>query len=193
LRIVDYKSGGKDFKLSDVFYGLQIQLITYLDALWESGEADENNPVLPGGVLYFKIDDPIIRGNGRMTEEEIEKAIMKQLRMKGLLLADVKLIREMDKDIEGSSMIIPATVNKDGSLGKNTSAATMEQFKLLRKYVRKLLKNLCEEIMKGNVSINPYKKKGTTSCKYCSFLPVCQFDTTMKELWRRRKRNNAFK
>jgi len=73
-----------------------------------------------------------------MTEEEIEKAIMKQLRMKGLLLADVKLIREMDKDIEGSSMIIPATVNKDGSLGKNTSAATMEQFKLLRKYVRKL-------------------------------------------------------
>jgi len=63
-------------------------------------------------------------------------------------LADVKLIREMDKDIEGSSMIIPATVNKDGSLGKNTSAATMEQFKLLRKYVRKLLKNLCEEIMK---------------------------------------------
>jgi len=181
LRIVDYKSGGKDFKLSDVFYGLQIQLITYLDALWESGEADENNPVLPGGVLYFKIDDPIIRGNGRMTEEEIEKAIMKQLRMKGLLLADVKLIREMDKDIEGSSMIIPATVNKDGSLGKNTSAATMEQFKLLRKYVRKLLKNLCEEIMKGNVSINPYKKKGTTSCKYCSFLPVCQFDTTMKE------------
>ncbi|WP_136479264.1 helicase-exonuclease AddAB subunit AddB [Acetivibrio thermocellus] len=181
LRIVDYKSGGKDFKLSDVFCGLQIQLITYLDALWESGEADENNPVLPGGVLYFKIDDPIIRGNGRMTEEEIEKAIMKQLRMKGLLLADVKLIREMDKDIEGSSMIIPATVNKDGSLGKNTSAATMEQFKLLRKYVRKLLKNLCEEIMKGNVSINPYKKKGTTSCKYCSFLPVCQFDTTMKE------------
>jgi len=65
-----------------------------LDALWESGEADENNPVLPGGVLYFKIDDPIIRGNGRMTEEEIEKAIMKQLRMKGLLLADVKLIRK---------------------------------------------------------------------------------------------------
>jgi ATP-dependent helicase/nuclease subunit B len=57
----------------------------------------------------------------------------------------------------------------------------MEQFKLLRKYVRRLLKNLCEEIMKGNVSIRPYKKKGTTSCKYCSFLSVCQFDTAMKE------------
>lgn len=57
----------------------------------------------------------------------------------------------------------------------------MEQFKLLRKYVRKLLKDLCSEIMKGNVSIKPYKKKGTISCKYCSFSPVCQFDTAMKE------------
>lgn len=114
LRIVDYKSGSKDFKLSDVFYGLQIQLITYLDALWENGEMNEDNPIIPGGMLYFKIDDPIIRGSGRMTEEEIEKAIMKQLKMRGLLLADVKLIREMDRGIEGASMIIPATVNKDG-------------------------------------------------------------------------------
>jgi ATP-dependent helicase/nuclease subunit B len=132
-------------------------------------------------MLYFKIDDPIVKGNGRMTEEEIEKAIMKQLKMRGLLLADVKLIKQMDKSIEGTSVIIPATVNKDGELGKNSSAATIEQFKLLRKYVRKLLKDLCSEMMEGNVSINPYKKKGTTSCKYCSFLPVCQFDTTNKE------------
>ncbi len=181
LRIVDYKSGSKDFKLADVFYGLQIQLITYLDAIWENGGMDPDKPILPGGMLYFKIDDPIVKGNGKMTEEEIEKAIMKQLKMRGLILADVKLIREMDNSIEGTSMIIPAAVNKDGSLGKNTSAATMEQFKLLRKYVRRLLKNLCEEIMKGNVSIRPYKKKGTTSCKYCSFLSVCQFDTAMKE------------
>ncbi|HHV28420.1 helicase-exonuclease AddAB subunit AddB [Acetivibrio mesophilus] len=181
LRIVDYKSGSKDFRLSDVFYGLQIQLITYLDAIWENDDIDADRPTLPGGMLYFKIDDPIVKGNGRMTEEEIEKAIMKQLKMRGLLLADVKLIKQMDKSIEGTSVIIPATVNKDGELGKNSSAATIEQFKLLRKYVRKLLKDLCSEMMEGNVSINPYKKKGTTSCKYCSFLPVCQFDTTNKE------------
>ena len=181
LRIVDYKSGSRDFRLSDVFYGLQIQLITYLDAIWENGDKDANKPMLPGGMLYFKIDDPIVKGNGKIAEEEIEKAIMKQLKMRGLLLADVKLIREMDNTIEGASLIIPATINKGEVLGKNTSAATMEQFKLLRKYVRKLLKDLCGEMMKGNVSIKPYKKKGTTSCKYCSFSPVCQFDTAMKE------------
>jgi ATP-dependent helicase/nuclease subunit B len=181
LRIIDYKSGSKDFRLSDVFYGLQIQLITYLDAIWENDNKDSKEPILPGGMLYFKIDDPIIKGSGKMTEEEIEKAIMKQLRMRGLLLADVKLIKDMDNSIEGASMIIPATLNKGDVLGKNTSAATLEQFKLLRKYVRKLLKNLCGEIMRGNVSIKPYKKKGTTSCKYCNFSSVCQFDTVMKE------------
>ncbi len=181
LRIIDYKSGTKDFKLSDVFYGLQIQLITYLDAIWESGSKVSESPVHPGGMLYFKIDDPIIKSRAGLTEEEIEAVIMKQLKMKGLLLADVKLIKEMDNTISGASMIIPATVNKGDVLGKNTSGATLDQFNILRKYVRKLLKDLCTEIMKGNVNIKPYKKKGATSCKYCSFLSVCQFDTTMKE------------
>ncbi|NLY43132.1 MAG: helicase-exonuclease AddAB subunit AddB [Clostridiaceae bacterium] len=177
LRIVDYKSGSKDFKLSDVFYGLQVQLVTYLDALW----GEEKEKYLPGGMFYFKVDDPIVKADGRITEKEVEQAIMRQLKMRGLLLADVKLIREMDKTIEKNSLIIPATIKKDGSLGKNSSVATMEQFKLLRGYVRKLLKDLCTEIMKGNVSIQPYKKDDINSCEYCNFLPICQFDTIMKE------------
>ncbi|MCL5057496.1 MAG: helicase-exonuclease AddAB subunit AddB [Actinobacteria bacterium] len=180
LRIVDYKSGSKAFKLSDVFYGLQIQLITYLDALRESSGMDITPPVLPGGVLYFRIDDPMVKGNGKITEEEIEQDIMRQLKMKGLLLADVKLLREMDNTMEGASLIIPARINKGDVLGKS-SAASLEQFRLLRKYVRKLLKGLCEEILKGNVSIKPYKKKGITSCKYCGFSAVCQFDTAREE------------
>lgn len=177
IRIIDYKSGSKEFRLSDVFYGLQIQLITYLDAIWENGEAK----YLPGGMLYFKIDDPVIKRNGKMSPGDIEKAIMKKLKMKGLLLADVKLIKEMDRTIEGSSIIIPASINKEGALGRNTSAATIEQFILLRRHVKKLLKDICGEIMKGNVSIKPYKKKKDTSCKYCGFLPVCQFDNSLEE------------
>ncbi|NLI93166.1 MAG: helicase-exonuclease AddAB subunit AddB [Peptococcaceae bacterium] len=179
LRVVDYKSGAKDFKLSDVFYGIQIQLITYLDALGNS-DSGLGDPVLPGGVLYFRIDDPVIKGHGKITEEEIEQAIMKELRMKGLLLADVRLIKEMDKTIDGSSLIIPARINKGDVLGRS-SAATQEQFYVLRTYVRKLLTGLCDEIMRGNVSIRPYKKKKLTSCTYCDYAAVCQFDTTMKE------------
>jgi len=177
IRIVDYKSGSKEFNLSDIYYGLQIQLVTYLDAIRESGKAG----YLPGGVLYFRIDDPVIKRSGNMSPEEVEKAIMKKLKMNGLLLADVKLIKEMDRTINGNSMIIPASVNKAGTLGKNTSAATIEQFILLRRHVKKLLTDICSEIMKGNVSIKPYKKKKETPCRYCGFLPVCQFDSSLEE------------
>jgi len=181
FNIIDYKSGTKDFKLSDVFYGLQIQLITYMDAIWESEEQKGDSPVFPGGILYFKVDDPIIRSDKNLSEEEIEKTIMRKLKMKGLVLADVKLIKEMDNTIEGSSMLIPATLNKGDVLGKNTSGASQEQFRLMRKYIKGLLKDICTEIMKGSIDIKPFKKKDISACTYCSYLPVCQFDTTRKE------------
>jgi len=187
LRIIDYKSGYKDFRLSDVYYGLQIQLITYLNALWDPdnqcGQAEDDGrmPCHPAGMLYFKIDDPIIKSSSRLSEEDIEKAIRKQLRMKGLLLADVRLIREMDHTIDGTSMIIPATINKGDVLGKNTSAATREQFLKLKNYVGRLMADICEEIMKGKVDISPYRKNKYTPCAYCAFRPVCQFDAAMKD------------
>lgn len=179
LRIVDYKSGSKDFKLADAYYGLQVQLLTYLDAMWDNPGLNIEGPVLPGGVLYFRIDDPIVRLKG--TEEEIEKAIMKELKMKGLLLADVKLIKEMDKTMERNSLIIPASLNKDGEIGRYSSVASLEHFKILRKYLRKLLKGLGEEIMSGKVEINPYKKKTMTSCSYCDYTAICQFDPSLRE------------
>ncbi|MGE5632125.1 MAG: helicase-exonuclease AddAB subunit AddB [Caulobacteraceae bacterium] len=178
FRIIDYKSGSKQFKLSDVYYGLQIQLITYLDAVSEKLKPDSKKPVLPAGILYFKVDDPIVMGGRGVSEEEIEKTIMKELKMKGLLIADVRLIKEMDNSISGDSMIIPARINKDDTLGRS-SAATMEQFGLIRKHVRNLLQKLGEEMLRGNISISPYKRKRITACTYCSYLPVCQFDTSI--------------
>ncbi|MHB1392764.1 MAG: PD-(D/E)XK nuclease family protein, partial [Clostridia bacterium] len=178
FRIIDYKSGSKQFKLADVYYGLQIQLITYLDAVGASLGKDSGKPVLPAGVLYFKLDDPIVLGGRGASEEEIEKAIMKELKMKGLLLADVKLIKEMDTSIDGDSLIIPARVNKGGDLGRS-SAATAEQFELLKRHVRKLLNNIGEEMLKGNISISPYRRKRMTACAYCGYVSICQFDTTL--------------
>ncbi|ANX02045.1 helicase-exonuclease AddAB subunit AddB [Thermoclostridium stercorarium subsp. leptospartum DSM 9219] len=180
IRIIDYKSGTKDFRIDNVYYGLQIQLVTYLDAIWDYFSKNGKN-VMPAGILYFKLDDPILKTNGHISEEEVEKAIMKQLRMKGLLLADVKLIKEMDRTIDGQSLIIPASISKSGTLGKNSSVVTMEQFNILRKYVRRLLKELSTEIFNGAVPILPVKSRYETACKYCSYLPVCQFDASLKE------------
>ncbi len=235
LRIIDYKSGNKALKLADVYYGLQLQLLTYLDAVLGmdgSGGSAENGAVesgsssvidrmdsvavsnsasdcgnnassvrLPAGVLYFRLDDPLIRCDRDSSDDDIEKTIMKELRMKGLILADVKLVREMDKQIDGDSLIVPARINRDGSLGRS-SAATKEQFGVLRSHVRKTLASIGSGIMDGNVTINPYKKKTMSACTYCSFSKVCQFDTSIRdnryriisdikedELWRLMRKN----
>lgn len=180
LRIIDYKSGSKAFSLNDAYYGLQIQLITYLDAMGEHEGKKGGEPVFPGGILYFKIDDPLVRGSGALEEEKIQREIMKKLKMQGLILANVNIIKEMDRDIDGTSLIIPARLNKGDTLGSGSSAATMEQFEQLRKHVRKLLTQMGEEILGGNVDIKPYKKKRITSCAYCAYASVCQFDLTIK-------------
>lgn len=178
FRIVDYKSGSKSFKLADVYYGLQLQLITYLDAASRSIGAEADKPVLPAGILYFRLDDPIVIGSRGASEEEIERAIMKELKMKGLLLEDVKLIKEMDTGIDGDSLIIPARINKGGELGRS-SAATAEQFETIKRHVKRLLYKLGEEMLKGDISISPYRRKKMTACAYCGYMSICQFDTRL--------------
>jgi len=181
LRIIDYKSGPKNFKLVDVYYGLQLQLLVYLDAILTNWKRYENTENIPGAILYFKIDNPIISVVGETGEAEIEKEIMKKLKMQGLLLKDARIIREMDKDMERYSLVIPAQVNADGSLSKNTSAATLEQFQLLREYVRNTVVSLCEEMLQGNITINPCKKKDYVACAFCKFSAICKFDVAIRD------------
>lgn len=179
FRIIDYKSGNKDFSLSDVYNGLQLQLLTYLDAILTNEEIRERDQILPGGVLYLRIDDPIIKGSRNLSDEEIEKEIMKALKMKGLLLADPEVVKEMDRKIEGSSLIIPARINKDGNLGKS-SVGTEEQFKMLREHVKKKLVEACEAMLRGEIKISPVKSKNADTCTYCVYSAICQYDETFE-------------
>lgn len=93
-------------------------------------------------------------------------------------LNDAKIVKAMDSDMEGYSLIIPAYLKKDGTLGKS-SVATEEQFDILRSFVRKSLVNLCEEMLNGNISIRPYKKDDYTPCTNCNFSAVCRFETSI--------------
>lgn len=185
LRIIDYKSGSKDFNLTDVYYGLQLQLLLYLDALLKNADEYLKKQAIPGAILYFRLDDPIVKSNPDMKDEAIEKSIMKKLKMKGLLLADAKIIKNMDLTIDedksnkGYSLIIPAKVNSDGSLGKS-SAITLKEFEILRQYVSESVVRLCQEMLNGNIKIRPSKKKSYKSCDYCQYAAICQFDTELR-------------
>lgn len=180
VKIIDYKSGSKDFSLSDVYYGFQIQLMVYLDAVLSSQSKKHNGEAHPGGIFYFKIDDPMVKTTEKAVEE-VEKEINKKLKMRGLVLKDVNIIKKIDEEIGRSSSIIPAGLNKDGEISKSSSALPEEDFKALLKHVRGLIKEIGEEMLKGNAKIEPFKKGGDTSCKYCEYISICQFDNSFHD------------
>ncbi|MBU5674943.1 helicase-exonuclease AddAB subunit AddB [Alkaliphilus sp. MSJ-5] len=180
VKIIDYKSGSKDFSLSDVYYGFQIQLMVYLDAILSSQSQKHKVEVHPGGIFYFKIDDPMIKTTEKAVEE-VEKEINKKLKMRGLVLKDVNIIKKIDEEIGRSSDVIPAGLTKDGEISKTSSALPEEDFKALLKHVRGLIKEIGEEMLKGNVKIEPFKKGEDTSCKYCTYISICQFDNSFHE------------
>ena len=180
IKIVDYKSGAKKFNLTEVYYGLQIQLLVYLDALIKNSKHILKNQAMPGAILYFRIDDPIIKSNKKLSEEEIKENILKELKMSGLLLKNIDVVKAMDNDMETYSLIIPASIKKDGDFSSNSSVVTEEQFNILRTYVNDKMAELCEEMLSGDIKITPCKNNNTPYCNYCDYSSVCQFDTSIE-------------
>ncbi len=176
IRIIDYKSSIKNIDLNEVEAGLQLQLLTYVDAVCKKEETN------PAGALYFSLIEPIIKSSKKLTEEQIEEEIRKQFKMNGLILADVNIVKKMDKNLEsGNSQIIPAYINKEGNLSDKPNSLNKEQFERLQKYTMKLLKQISENILEGNINIKPYYniKKKSTPCEYCSYKSICNFDNRM--------------
>jgi len=180
IKIIDYKSGNRTFNLADIFYGIQLQLLLYLDAFLENGEKVLHKKLLPAGVFYFRIDDPLIRSAKEMSEEELEKLLLKDLKLSGMVLEDLDIVKKMDNTLEKYSDILPVTLTKDG-FDKRSSTATQEEFDALRKFVRNIVTEIGEEILKGNVKVSPYKNGPKTACNYCLYKSVCQFDTLLED------------
>lgn len=177
IRIIDYKTGNKKFDLNELYYGIQIQLLVYLDILLKNSQYILNTQAKPGAVLYFKVDDPIIKTNSTMSKEEAEHKILEKLKLKGLLLKDIKVVRAMDNNIGTSSLVIPASIKKDDSFSATSSVITEKDFDVLRDYVNKKMKELCEEMLSGKIDINPIKNCNIAYCSYCEYSAICQFDT----------------
>ncbi len=184
VKIIDYKSGNQDFSLSEVYYGLQLQLIVYLEAILTHRKDAAAVKLHPAGIFYFKIDDPMIKNN-QPEAEDIEREINKKLKLKGMAVKDVRIIREMDNQLERYSEILPVSINKDEQISKQSSVLEEEDFQRVIKHVRFLIKEISKEMLKGKVLIEPCKKGKQTSCQYCRYSAICQFDGVLE--------NNKFK
>ncbi len=183
IRIIDYKSGDKSINLTEVYYGLQLQLLVYLDAIIESDRNKKFN-LKPAAILYNRIDNPIVKANEDQKDSIINEEILKKLRMNGLVLKDVDIIGEMDHSLKDgerkTSLVIPANFDKNGNIGRYTKGVTEQEFDILRQYVKHEVKELCERMVGGDISIIPCKSKNGTSCDFCTYSSICQFDSSIR-------------
>lgn len=177
VRIIDYKSSIKNIDLNKVVAGLQIQLLTYIN------EACKVEDFLPAGILYFDLENPSISSKRNLTDKEIENEIKKRFRMTGLVVADVNIMKMMDNNISengGASDIVPGGLTSKGEISKSQSLITKEQFSNLQRYTDKIIKEIAEEILSGNIETKPYynikANKGKTSCEYCKYRTICKFE-----------------
>ena len=172
LRIIDYKSSAKNIDLGEVVAGLQIQLLTYLDAATELEQA------IPAGIFYFGLVDSVLKAKKNKTDEEIEQELKKQFKLSGILLADIHVVKMMDNKLDkGYSNTIPVYVDKEGQLSLSRSnVVSLEQFKDLQKHTKKMIKQISKEILSGNIKMQPYKNKmKKTTCENCSYKSICNF------------------
>ncbi len=178
VKIIDYKSGTTSFDLAALFYGLQLQLVVYMDAAVEMEERRHpDKEVVPAGIFYYHIGDPIADKQEGMDERDIEKQILKQLRMNGLVNSELDIIRHLDREIEKESDVIPVAI-KDGYVQESrSSVASTRRFQDLRRFVNRRLREAGQDILMGNVDLKPYKQGNRTACDYCPYHAVCGFDT----------------
>lgn len=181
LRIIDYKSGAKALSLEEVYYGLSLQLLAYLDVVVSQAEQWRGRPAVPAGALYFHVHNPLLQVTSPLSDGEREEALLKQYKMKGLVAADREAIAAMDNQLEkGRSPIIPVGLKTDGGFYSDSQVADEQQWDSMRKLVRRRIKRIGEQIVQGNVEIKPYRRGKRSPCAYCSYRPVCQFDTLME-------------
>jgi ATP-dependent helicase/nuclease subunit B len=183
LRIIDYKSSEQQLNLGEVYYGVALQMLTYLDIIINHSQSLIGTQALPAGVLYFHVHNPILNMKKMITLEEIEQELLKKFKMNGLVLGEEKAVTLMDLNMDTgvSSNVIPAKMNKDGTFAKSSKIASEKEFEEVSQYLHHLYIKTGNAITDGDVAISPYKLKDRTPCTFCSYKSVCQFDESMEE------------
>lgn len=180
LRIIDYKSGHSRLTPLEVYYGLKIQLLTYLEVALVNALTLLGREAIPAGALYFRLQDPLLTTDGPMDPLESEKISLKDFRHSGLVIAEGESIELMERGLQGWSQVLPVMAKADGTY-TGDGAWDMDKLKLMLAHVRQLNKLAGESIAMGNIDIAPYRLATATACQYCDYLSVCQFDCQLPD------------
>ena len=174
FRVVDYKTGKKDFDYCDVFNGLSLQMLLYLFALEQDGEALLGKNPIPAGVQYFPARVPILSADGELSDEDARTERQRLWKRSGLILSDDDVLTAMDDSQD--AIRLSCRRKKDGTI--TGDIATRDQFRLLNEYVFQLLGNMVDDISSGDITPNPYTRGNShNACRFCPYGAVCHVAT----------------
>lgn len=182
VKVIDYKTGEKGFNLGELYHGIQLQLVIYMNAAVEMQEKIQKTNqtkknVIPAGLFYYKMNDPLISKKGETLDVDYE--ILKALCPDGTLLNE-NAIAYMDRELVTDSPVIPVKKTTKGAIDKRSKILTEEDFSKVSEYVKRHVEKVGSEILEGYVSAAPYKMGDKTGCGYCPYHAVCGFDEKIK-------------
>lgn len=177
VKVIDYKSGKRQFNLAALYYGLQLQLVVYMNAAMElEAQKHPGKEIVPAALLYYHIDDPVIETPVELTDEEINEQILGKLRMNGVVNGEPDIVERLDQYMENKSDVIPVEKKKDGSFSARSGIMSREELNIVSRYVNYKLQCIGREILDGKISVNPYEKGSENACSYCAYKKVCGYD-----------------
>lgn len=168
-RVVDYKSGAyASLDAAELWHGTQLQLMLYLDAVTRNtGEAK------PAGAFYFHLFDPLAKCDSDQPEA-VNADIQKQLQMDGIALSEPQVLQAMDSGENAVSM--PSPFTKTGALRKNAKALDTEHLEKLMQHAKHRAAQFSEQMLQGDISIQPVRHGQKDSCTYCDYRTICGYD-----------------
>ena len=177
VKVIDYKSGTRKFDLAALYYGLQLQLVVYMNAAMEmESRKHPDKEIVPAALLYYHIDDPTIETPVELTDEQINEQILAKLRMNGVVNSDPGVVERLDRYMQDKSVVIPVEKKKDGSFSARSGVLSREEMQLISSYVDAKIRSIGREILDGKIAANPYEKGNEEACTYCAYKKVCGFD-----------------
>lgn len=179
LVIIDYKTGVIQLNLLEVYYGLKMQLLTYLLVACNAFRSSNGDKAIPAGVLYCFLKTQKLSLSGRCLAAEVEHEIDKALKMPGWVLADKEIIRKFD----ALGRFLPVTLDRKGEFTKASVKyiKTPAEFTALLRYIDKILADTGEQILSGDIAVSPSQLSDRSACTYCLYGAICRFDAAAGE------------
>ena len=160
-----------------LYHGLQLQLMVYMDAAVKMTQKHyPDKEVIPAGVFYYRLNDPLVEKKVVGEEEEIWQKVLKELKVDGVMNLKDETLEHLDHCQAGESAVIPVKYNKNGSLSKNSKVASEQEFEVMMRHALRKVFKVHQKILSGEVAAFPYRRKQESGCDYCAYRHICGFD-----------------